>query len=501
MFKNVAWFSNFLCFLLITTITFASDSLTTNFQFSENNFTQKIHSYAEMQSILNKVSVHPFINVSETGFSSQGRSLYLVKLNRNPGYTKWKVFLFAQQHGNEPAGKEALIALLKNIAKNPELLPEDVALWVMPMVNPDGAESNQRRNRNGADLNRDHIILQQPETQTLHKVFREFMPHISIDCHEFTRDSKDYSEQGWLEWPQIMMDCLNNPFFDTEIYKSGLRWLEQVAPALQKKGYNYCRYFVGGGPPMNEQRYSTPEMDDARNGLGAYGGLSFIIESGVKRNSANPNEDLYKRVDAYLQIFYQFLQNNKFREEDINTIRKSRNRAMPGFIPTNYFWGSTGIQTTEFKVIDAISGEVKIIPTANFMHHMIVKKTIPLPKAYIIDADKAEVFIKLLQHHAIPFDTLKKEIKVFVEPVRILRIETEWDPVYARYGGRQISEIDSITQKNFPAGSLLIQLQNETAVRAALLLEPSAIYGLYQYVPFKNFLSEKGFTPVWRIIE
>jgi len=40
----------------------------------------------------------------------------------------------------------------------------------------------------------------------------------------------------------------------------------------------FTRYYVGGPSPA-VIRHSHPELDDARNGIGKQGGLSFSIES------------------------------------------------------------------------------------------------------------------------------------------------------------------------------------------------------------------------------
>ena len=60
----------------------------------------------------------------------------------------------------------------RELAEHPERLPEDVDLYLMPMLNPDGAEAHRRFTSTGADLNRDHLLLAQPETQALHRVAR-----------------------------------------------------------------------------------------------------------------------------------------------------------------------------------------------------------------------------------------------------------------------------------------------------------------------------------------
>ena len=43
--------------------------------------------------------------------------------------------------------------------------------------------------------------------------------------------------------------------------------MQSAALPLAKAGHAYARYHVGGPPPDEEVRPSTPEVDDGRNGL------------------------------------------------------------------------------------------------------------------------------------------------------------------------------------------------------------------------------------------
>ncbi|NDA78759.1 MAG: DUF2817 domain-containing protein, partial [Actinobacteria bacterium] len=54
-------------------------------------------------------------------------------------------------HGNEQAGLD-VIEELRNMA--PRDIPANVDLFLMPALNVDGLNMNQRQNANGVDLNR-----------------------------------------------------------------------------------------------------------------------------------------------------------------------------------------------------------------------------------------------------------------------------------------------------------------------------------------------------------
>ncbi len=454
----------------------------------------------QIGEVLNTAARQSFISVDTAGYSVNNNPLFLVHLYHG-GRDKqpWKVFLYGQQHGNEHAGKDALAALIKKIATDPGYLPDDVELWIIPSVNPDGNSADRRRNANDADLNRDHIVMQQPETRILHETFRRILPHVAVDCHEFGRDSRDYAENGWSEWPIIMMDCANNPLYSKELFMAGQRWCEKIEPFMAAKGINYTRYYVGGVPPLQEQRFSTLEADDGRNGLGAYGGLSFIIESGIKRNAPDPQADLIKRVEAYLAIFDRLLHDDTHRAEERRLIEQAHAAQPPAFIPVNYFWANTGPTLYDVKVIDKASGTVKTIATPNFMKTRVIKRSVPAPQGYLIDASAAAVFKAWLERQALQFEVLEGERDILVQAARFERLETEFDAIYNRYDGRQIVTLQKDSLITFGKGSLYVPMSQPHALRVPLLLEPAMLYGIYEWQPFRELALPGRALPVYRV--
>lgn len=468
---------------------------------ADHRHLRKTISYDEMAAYLESLSGHRHITVTSEGTTTQGRSLFLVHLKTGSERPQWRVLLYAQQHGDEVSGKDALLYLVRGIAEEPLRLPADVDLWVMPMINPDGAVARQRRNSAGADLNRDHQWLRQRETQALHRVARRVRPHLAVDCHEFTRGGKEYAERGWDEWPIIMMDTANHPIFDAAVTAAGLRWVQSAAAGMADAGLNYERYSVGGLPPDDEQRYSSPEVDDGRNGLGAFGGISLIIEAGVRRHLDDPDIDLAQRVDAYLTLLRPFIDDASNRATDIEAVSRARQALPPPFIATNVFWANAGHRVTRFKLLDAGSGRTIEVPTANFMADLVVKRSVPTPAGYAIEPAAAQVFRPLLERHAIPFVELGKRQSVLAERCRLVRVEEEYDAVYARYEGRQIVERVAPIAAELAAGTLLVTLDGPEARRAALLLEPTMMYGLFQEPEVQTLIGAEGALPVLRVLE
>jgi murein peptide amidase A len=70
-----------------------------------------------------------------------------------------RVYISAGIHGDEPAGPLAIRQLLQE-----NNWPAGVGIWLCPCLNPDGFIHNRRENANGADLNRQYLDPQTPET-------------------------------------------------------------------------------------------------------------------------------------------------------------------------------------------------------------------------------------------------------------------------------------------------------------------------------------------------
>jgi hypothetical protein len=156
---------------------------------------------------------------------------------------------------------------------------------------------------------------------------------------------------------------------------------------------------------------------------------------------------------------------------------------------------------TQFKVYDSKTGKVLEIATPNFMKDRIIKNSVPAPKGYAIDAGHAAQYKELLDRHGIPYEELTGAKSIRVEQCSLVRMEDERDRIYNRYAGRQIVERNTAAEKEFPSGTVVVKLDRKTGRRAILLLEPSMLYGLYQYDEFKPVIGEDKIIPVWRIVE
>jgi hypothetical protein len=453
-----------------------------------------------VELLLTEADTREWITVTEEGRSAGDRPLYAVHLDRGGDAEKWRVLLVGQQHGDEHAGKDALLHLIARVARDAHALPQDVDLWVVPMANPDGAEADRRRNDAGADLNRDHLLLGQPETRMLHALARRIQPHVVVDCHEFDRTSAAYRELGWDEWPLIMMDTANHPLLPTGVYEAGLAWVDAVTAPMAEAGFEYQRYLVGGPPPWFELRPSTLDGDDARNGLAlAAGSLGFIIESGFRRAAEDPQADIGRRVAAYLKLLESLIFDMDLRATGLAAVAAVGATNPPSFLPVNTFWGANRTPGGRIHVVDRETGEPLEVPAPNLMTDRIFKRAVPTPSGYVVDSLVAGPYLELLERHGMPFEVLDGPRVMTVQRCELDRVEADFDPVHSRYGGRQIVDCASAAERTFAAGSLVVPLEGHSWRTVAALLEPNQLYGLYQYGEFRDTVADDGTIPVWRI--
>jgi len=124
------------------------------------------------------------ISFDRIGSSTEGRSINMVTMGTGP----FRVLLWSQMHGDEPTATAALFDVFEYFERHRsdpavQRMLSSLTLYVIPMLNPDGAERFQRRNAQGIDINRDALGQQTPEGQALKSVRDRFNPRIGFNLH------------------------------------------------------------------------------------------------------------------------------------------------------------------------------------------------------------------------------------------------------------------------------------------------------------------------------
>ncbi len=124
-----------------------------------------------------------FGQVEIIGNSVLGKPLYLCKA----GTGKTKILMWSQMHGNESTTTKALFDFLNLLQSGDTIAKKFLdffTLYMVPMLNPDGALLYTRENANETDLNRDFCDLTQPESQALFGLFQKIGPDFCFNLHD-----------------------------------------------------------------------------------------------------------------------------------------------------------------------------------------------------------------------------------------------------------------------------------------------------------------------------
>lgn len=117
---------------------------------------------------------------SVLGTSEGGMSIHGLQI----GTGSKRILIWSQMHGNESTTTKALFDLFNYFElSDSKALLEACTLFIIPILNPDGADAYTRLNKNQVDLNRDAKVLTQSESQILRSVYKEFKPDFCFNMH------------------------------------------------------------------------------------------------------------------------------------------------------------------------------------------------------------------------------------------------------------------------------------------------------------------------------
>ena len=117
------------------------------------------------------------------GHSVLGKPIYKYVF----GTGKTKILMWSQMHGNESTTTKAVFDMLNFFELDNDFVYEifeRFTIYIVPILNPDGAELYTRENAKGIDLNRDALDLSQPESRILNELFHAFKPDFCYNLHD-----------------------------------------------------------------------------------------------------------------------------------------------------------------------------------------------------------------------------------------------------------------------------------------------------------------------------
>ena len=478
----------------------------------ESRFT-KLTGHAEMMVYLENIDrMTNKVEVKIIGRSVEGRNLPLIMISNDKTFgsrreDKPLVFIFAQQHGNEPSGKEAALIVIRELTLGSlKDLLKHIDVLIMPMVNADGGEKGQRRNANNMDLNRNHGILSEPEVVAVHDVFQDWMPEVTLDVHEYNAISRQWISHGFIKDAEEMLDRVTNLNIAQSLRDfSDNIFIPEVGKMIQDDGFTFYRYIVGAPFENQRVRHSTTDINDGRQSLGIYNTLSFIFEGKRYGDIINKIERRTKGQVSALSAFLKTIV--KHRRDILSMVRSAReelllsNEQKECYIQMEYYpdpersklklpvfdlyrWGHTEKELNRYEPI------------------VRIKKGIKRPRAYIFSHEEKKL-IDLLSRHRIDMFRVRGSTELEVETYSIVHStvvmeedkSTEYVDVRVAIAGKSVEEGDIVVFLNQKAGNLI-----------PLLLEPQSSYSICtersgrQY-RFTDYLEEGKEYPILRLMK
>jgi len=155
-------------------------------KYSDSSISKKKFSHDQFKKALVK---HQNFGLKELGKSVENRGIQMLTIGNGPR----KILLWSQMHGNESTATLALLDILNFFKASDEwniqrqALMKEVTIYMIPMLNPDGADQFKRHNALGIDLNRDALRLSMPESRILKNARDQINPDWGFNLHDQNR--------------------------------------------------------------------------------------------------------------------------------------------------------------------------------------------------------------------------------------------------------------------------------------------------------------------------
>ena len=272
------------------------------------------------------------------GSSQQGQPLEALVLTRGTGTDpasllatgRPTVLLIGQQHGDEPAGSEALLVIARELAQGLlQPLLERINVVIVPRLNPDGATRGEALAAGGQDIARDHLLLSTPETQALARLSRDYQPTVVVDAGEY-RVSDLYSQKfGAVQKFDALLQYATTANLPEFLTKADEEWYRRpLLAALKGQGLSGDWYHSTSADSADRTvSMGGPEPVTSRNVEGLKNAVSMTIDS---RGTGLGRLHLQRRVHTHVTAITSVLGSTAQRARELSQLRPYLDKEVAG---------------------------------------------------------------------------------------------------------------------------------------------------------------------------
>jgi len=461
----------------------------------------------------------PEVRLAEIGRSREGRPILGVTIASPAVSEPWEahasgktiVFIGAQVHGNEPAGKEKLMLFARELALGSSRDLLDGGIFVLiPQINPDAAEAagggGSRANSAGYNVNRDYARLVNPESRAVVEgILTPWRPHVTVDAHEVSGlHAYDFYalHPSHLSTPAAVRELAAGPATDA------------VRRAIEGAGFTYFPYHL---LPSDPGRIPEEGILGAGYGIrilrsygGVRGAVSLLFES---RRDDDPRGWIERRAQLQLLAMEGL---SRWAVEEGETVRAAvaEGRASMERLGSRYDPADTLVVRAEFVVSGTVpyrTPEIRRrpagqgyeatgrileleVPFRDEVRGVVVR---PRPVGYLLEAHRGDLAEELLRH-GLQVEWMEPLEAAEVESFRVDSIQVA--PTTAEgYFERTVWTTPELRTAGFPRGGYLVRATQPMAGLAFALLEPE---DEDSFASEGRFAAEKrvgGLLPVHRL--
>jgi len=491
--------------------------------------------YADTMRFVTALAEAKRVTLTTIGTTTEGRAMPLVMASHPLVTTPEQaralgrpiVYVQANIHAGEVEGKEAVLALLRDLTATsvPNVL-DHIVLLVEPIYNADGNEKfrpqavnrqeqngpesvGQRANAANLDLNRDYMKAEAPETRASLAAFAAWNPDVFVDLH-----TTDGSYHGYALTYSPSMAAGDDVGGYT---REGL--LAAVREKMKARNFSIFDYgnFETAGVRDNLLEVKKPGWStyDWRPRFGTnYFGLRGRIAVLSEAFSHDTFERRIASTRAFVEEILQYTADHAVRIRAItrlaDTNRKSGGRVSlrseitkhPEMLPVlveRLVPAATPDTVTEPGVPKGIrrTGEI-LTQTMPVYRQFDQTLTTTLPVAYVVPDDAALLATLAVHGIAVARTTTARNY-----PIETFTVSTIDRAAQEFQGHRTVSLNGTWAHSNatIAVGTPLVYTAQQLGLVAAMLLEPQSDDGLVTWNRFDDVLAAGAPFPVKRLLE